>query len=246
MPDILALLAANPAHYAGMGALVLGGAILQGLGGVGFAMLCAPVALLYFPELVPGPLLAMGGLVSLLTAIRERHEIAWRNAATALFGRIGGTLLAVSVMSLLPGRVFAVVFALCILAAVALSVLGWRVQATTGTLLTAGAASGFMGTLTSAGAPPFAIVMQHLPPARVRATIGAILTVGSAVSITMLAATGHYGLRELQLSLLLLPLLLCGFSMSSRLRHHLSPAHVRRLLLGLCAAGALGILVRAV
>ena len=47
------------ALYLGMGAMVLVGACLQGVSGLGFAMFCAPIGALLFPELVPGPLLAL-------------------------------------------------------------------------------------------------------------------------------------------------------------------------------------------
>jgi hypothetical protein len=101
-----------------------------------------------------------------------------------------------------------------------------------------------MGTITSAGAPPFAIAMQHLQADRLRATLGCIFFAGSAVSMATLALVGRMGLRELQLALLLAPWMLGGFAASGRLGqllHHRSP---RPLLLGLAAFGALGILAQ--
>ncbi|WP_458765367.1 sulfite exporter TauE/SafE family protein [Cupriavidus basilensis] len=227
-----------------MGALILCGACLQGVGGIGFSMVSAPVAVLFFPQLAPGPLLAMGGLVSLLGAIREFRAIAWRTAGNALAGRAAGTLVAVAAMTQLPAEVLALVFALSILAAVALSLLGWRVQASGLNMAVAGAASGFMGTVTSAGAPPFAIVMQHLPPPQLRATIGCILCAGAAFSLAMLAAAGRFGLVDLWLSLSLSPMLLIGFAVSNRLKNRFSAKAVRKLLLALCTAGAIGVLVK--
>ena len=68
--------------------------------------------------------------------------------------RAGGGLLAVAVISSLRPEPLAVLFSVSILLAVAMSLLGWRVAASTASLAVAGAASGFMGTITSAGAPP--------------------------------------------------------------------------------------------
>ncbi|EHP37594.1 hypothetical protein OR16_41954 [Cupriavidus basilensis OR16] len=226
-----------------MGALILCGACLQGVGGIGFSMVSAPVAVLFFPQ-APGPLLAMGGLVSLLGAIREFRAIAWRTAGNALAGRAAGTVVAVAAMTQLPAELLALVFALSILAAVALSLLGWRVRASGLNMAVAGAASGFMGTVTSAGAPPFAIVMQHLPPPQLRATIGCILCAGAAFSLAMLAAAGRFGLADLWLSLSLSPMLLVGFAASNRLKNRFSAKAVRKLLLALCTAGAVGVLVK--
>jgi hypothetical protein len=56
--------------YLLMSGVVLVGALLQGVGGIGFAMFSAPLAGLFFPGLAPGPLLALGGAVSLMSASR--------------------------------------------------------------------------------------------------------------------------------------------------------------------------------
>ncbi|AOY95838.1 hypothetical protein BKK79_29590 [Cupriavidus sp. USMAA2-4] len=230
--------------YALMGALIFAGACLQGIGGIGFAMLSAPLGALFFPQLVPGPLLALGGCVSLLSALREFRAIAWPLAGAALCGRAGGGLLAVAVISSLRPEPLAVLFSVSILLAVAMSLLGWRVAASTASLAVAGAASGFMGTITSAGAPPFAIVMQHVAPERMRATIGCILCGGAALSLAMLSVAGRFGAAEVQLGVALSPFLLAGFALSNRLRGRWSALAVRRLLLALCAAGALGVLAK--
>ncbi|MFJ4291513.1 TSUP family transporter [Cupriavidus sp. NPDC089707] len=247
MPDpLLSLLPAGlsvPA-YLSMGALILAGACLQGVGGIGFAMLSAPLGAICFPDLVPGPLLAMGCCLSLMGALREREAIVWDIAGFALAGRaLGGAAAVLTIAWLAPGPL-ALLFSLSILAAVALSLLGWRLLPTTRNVVVAGTLSGFMGTITSAGAPPFALVMQHMAPAPLRATMGCILSGGAVLSLAMLALAGRFGMPQLVLALALAPFLLAGFALSNRLRGRISPTAVRRLLLGLCAAGALGVLGR--
>jgi uncharacterized membrane protein YfcA len=231
-------------HYAGMALMVFVGACLQGVGGLGFAMFCAPLAALWFPELVPGPLIALACPLSLMAALREARAIDWQAAGTGLAGRVVGTAGAALCLALLSADTLSLLFALLILAAVALSLRGWRVAASPRNVAIAGVASGVMGTITSAGAPPFAIAMQHLRADRLRATLGCIFFAGSAVSMATLALVGRMGLRELQLALLLAPWMLGGFAASGRLGqllHHRSP---RPLLLGLAAFGALGILAQ--
>ncbi len=83
----------GPAFLAFAGA-VLAGAFIQGTGGIGFAMFAAPVAALVKPELVPGPMLMLGGEVSLLVALRERASIDFRGAGFALAGRVPGSVVA--------------------------------------------------------------------------------------------------------------------------------------------------------
>jgi uncharacterized membrane protein YfcA len=234
------------AHYAAMGATVLVGACMQGIGGVGFAMVSAPVAALFFPELAPGPLLLLGGVLSLFTALREWRDIDWPSAGAALAGRAGGSLVAVACLALLPARLLALMFALLILAGVALSLIGWKVAPSRGNLLGAGVASGLMGTITSAGAPPFAIVMQHLPPQRVRATLGCVFFAGAAFSLLMLAGVHRFGGPQFWLSVSLAPLMALGFAVSGPLNRRVSRQGVRRLLLALSAFGALGILLKVI
>lgn len=232
------------AHYGGMATLVLIGACLQGVGGVGFAMFSAPIAALFYPELAPGPLLALGCPLALLSALRERHEVDWQAAGTALVGRAAGTLAAAVCLMLLSADVLSILFALFILAGVALSLSGSRIEASRANVMGAGIASGLMGTITSAGAPPFALVMQYLPPARLRATLGCVFFVGAALSLLMLASVGRFGRHELWLSLWLAPLMVAGFALSGPLNRRVSRRAVRALLLALSAFGAVALLLR--
>ena len=231
-------------HYAGMAAMVLVGACLQGVGGVGFAMFSAPIAALYYPELAPGPLLALGGPLALMSALREFDQVDWSAAGLALVGRVVGTLGAAVCLLLLPAGLLSVLFALSILAGVVLSLSGRRFDASRGNVVGAGIASGLMGTITSAGAPPFALVMQYLPPPRLRATLGCVFFVGAVFSLAMLASVGRFGRHELWLSAWLLPLMAVGFALSGPLNRRVSRRVVRGTLLGLSAFGALALLAR--
>jgi len=231
-------------HYAGMAAMVLVGACLQGVGGVGFAMFSAPIAALYYPELAPGPLLALGGPLALMSALREFDQVDWSAAGLALVGRVVGTLGAAVCLLLLPAGLLSVLFALSILAGVVLSLSGRRFDASRGNVVGAGIASGLMGTITSAGAPPFALVMQYLPPPRLRATLGCVFFAGAALSLAMLASVGRFGRHELWLSAWLLPLMVAGFALSGPLSRRVSRRMVRGVLLGLSAFGALALLAR--
>ena len=244
---LLSLLPAGLAWptYLGMSAMVLAGACLQGIGGLGFAMFCAPIAVLAFPQLVPGPLLLLSFPLALMAATRERSSILWGVAGAAIAGRVLGTLLAAACLVLLPASTLSVLFALLILTGVALSVMGWRVAPSTPVTAIAGVASGLMGTLTSSGGPPFAISMQNLAPASLRATLGCVFFVGSAISLVALAGVGQMGWPHLALSLVLMPWMLAGFMLSGRLSRHVSHAFSRWFLLGMATLAALAILLRA-
>jgi uncharacterized membrane protein YfcA len=223
---------------------VMVGALIQSTGGIGFAMFAAPIVAIVRPDMVPGPMILMGGAVSLLICLREFRSIDMRGAAFAVGGRIPGSIVAGLVIGLLPRTTFGIFFALLILAAVALSVSGWRVRATPASLAIAGFGSGVMGTMTSVGAPPMGIVMQNMSPATLRATLGAFLVVSSAVSITVLSQVGRFGWHELQLGLLLVVPMALGFWISIPLVRHVNGQRMRRLVLGLTAVSASVLLVQ--
>ncbi|MFF7398351.1 sulfite exporter TauE/SafE family protein [Achromobacter sp. NPDC008082] len=231
-------------HYAAMAVVVFGAAVAQGVGGIGFAMFAAPVAAMFFPQLAPGPLLTLGGFISLLTALRERAFIDWSAVSYALAGRAVGTLIAIYAMARFAPQTLGVLFACMILAAVGLSVAGLRFTATPGRVSGAGVASGIMGTMTSVGAPPIAIVLQHTAPPKLRATLGVVLFLGSIFSLAMLALANRYTGYHAGLALSLAPFLLAGFAVSNRLRNLLPPHAVRSVLLAACALGAVGVLVK--
>jgi hypothetical protein len=223
---------------------VAGGALIQATGGIGFAMFAAPIVALLRPDLVPGPMILAGGSISLLIAIRERRSIDVRGAAIAIGGRIPGSIAAGLVIGLAPRSTFAVCFAVLILAAVLVSLGGWRVRATPLSLAVAGFSSGVMGTITSVGAPPMGIVLQNSAPATLRATLAAFLVAGSVASLAVLAWAGRFGVHELRMGLLLLVPIALGFALSAPLVRRVNAHAVKRLVLAVSAGSALVLLAQ--
>ncbi|MBS1182275.1 MAG: hypothetical protein H6Q99_2155 [Proteobacteria bacterium] len=231
-------------HYAGMAVVVFAAALLQGMGGVGFAMVSAPLSLLFFPELAPGPLLLLGAALAALGAVREWQAIDWPDTAALMSGRLVGSFAAGALLVVLPADGFAILFAVIILVGVGFSFAGWRVKATRPAMVVAGVASGLMGTITSSGAPPIAIVMQNMPAARLRATVSSFFVLGALLSLGILYSVGRFGMTECGLGLILAPAMMLGFLASGPAKGHLSQAHLRIGLLLMSATGAIAILLR--
>src|SRR5690625_3668310 len=114
--DILSIIPFNEAWiFLLIGFLIALSAFMQGVGGVGFTMLVAPVALMISPELVPGPLLTLGFLMALLSVLRELSYVNWGLALVGIVGRGIGAIVAVIALASLSGTLLDIVFASLIL-----------------------------------------------------------------------------------------------------------------------------------
>jgi uncharacterized membrane protein YfcA len=219
------------------------GASIQGVLGFGLGLIGAPLLALFEPELVPGPLLFAVLPLTVLVALRERGALDIRGVRWALVGRVPGTIGGSLAVALLPHRPLAVLLGGTVLVAVGLSVSGWHVRPSTRTLLTAGAASGFMGTATSIGGPTMAILYQRHTGPQLRSTLAAYFVVGGMLSLLMLSLAGEFAGAELRRGLVLLPGVLVGFTGSRRLAVVLDRGHTRAAVLAFSAAAALALIL---
>ena len=220
------------------------GSAVQGIIGFGLALIAAPLLLLIDPILVPGPLLTAGLVLTLLLTWREwggvDHEALWLTVG----GRFVGTIPAVIVMPLLSSKLFDLIFAAVVIAAVVLSVMGHTLTPTRNRAITAGAVAGFTGTITSIGGPPVALLYQHAHGPRFRGTMSGFFLFGTVLSLLGLAMIGHYGLREAYLGLLLVPGMLFGFLASRPFVGGADRAGLRPAILGLSLASAIALIWR--
>ncbi len=224
--------------------LIALGAAIQGGIGIGFGMFAAPFLALVEPRLVPGTVLMLGFFVAALIMLRERHHVDMKGLGWSLGGRLAGTVVAGATVALVHESVFGVLFALMILMGIGLSIIGWRLLPTRPNLIGAGILSGYMGTITSAGAPPMALVYQHRSGPTIRATMGAFLAVGAIFSVIALALAGRFGLMDLVFSVLLVPPMLFGTWVSRYGMSFVDRGRARTFVLALTAVAALVLLVR--
>lgn len=228
-----------------LGALaVFAGSLIQASTGLGLGMIAAPILLLIDPRLVPGPLLVLAFVVSLLIAVREWRSIDRKGLSFALVGRIPGSVLAGLTISLVPLSTYSLLFGLLVLGAVLLSASGWRVLPTPRNLLTAGLASGYMGTLTSIGAPPLALAYQHGTASAMRATMAAYFVIGSAVSIAVLAMFGRFATEQALASAIFLPPLVAGFWVSGHVVPRMNNRRARYAVLWLSGLSAAMLVIK--
>ncbi|WP_298177698.1 sulfite exporter TauE/SafE family protein [Saccharomonospora sp.] len=227
------------------GAAVFVGALVQGAVGFGMNLIAAPLLTLVDPNLVPVPLLVIALAHALLTVVREHRDIDWRGVGFVTVGRLPGTALGVLAVALLPQRPFAAIVGVAVLVCVALSVVSWTPRSTPRALLVAGLASGTLGTASSIGGPPLALLYQHESGPRIRATLAMCFGLGSSVSLLALGIAGQLHTDHAVTVLWLLPFLVAGFALSGPTRRFLhSGERMRVAVLTVAGASALALLVR--
>jgi uncharacterized membrane protein YfcA len=131
-----------------------------------------------------------------------------------------------------------------VLLAVAMSALTASIPVNPVTATTAGFASGAMGTATSIGGPPLALLYQHHEGPVLRATLAVAFAVGTVLSLVGLAIAGAIEPWHIVLAGALLPGLLAGLALSRLLIHRLDGAWLRPAVLSFAAATAVIAIVR--
>lgn len=225
-------------------ALLVAGAI-QGSTGFGFSMLAAPVLAVLDPALVPGPMIAMAVVISASGSLREFKYVDRADLSFALVGRMVATVPAAFCLGMLSPSAFSAFFGFAVLLAVALSVAGPHIETTPRNLCLAGSLSGFMGTLTSIGAPPMALVYQNSGGARMRATLNAFFLLGGLLSIAALAAAGNFGRSDIVLAAGMLPFAFLGFLLSGFGRALVDRGRIKLVVLAVSTVSGVVLLARA-
>ena len=228
--------------YSVIAVAILFASCLQASIGFGMGMLAAPVVALVDPSLIPGTLIMLASLVTLMVVIRERTAIDVRGTGWALVGRVPGTVAGALLLAAMPERALALAIAGVVLAGVLVTSLGWAPTPRRRNLVLAGTTSGVLGTATSIGGPPMALVWQRSTGAELRGTMSGFFLIGSVLSIGMLSLTGSIDGDTWRWFAFLIPATVVGYAMSRWANRLLNPQRQRWTAIAVSAAGA-GVLV---
>lgn len=214
-------------------------AALQASIGFGMGMLAAPVVALVNPGLIPGTLIILAVVVTLMVVLTERQHVDLNGTGWALAGRVPGTIAGALLVAAMPERWLALMLASVVLLGVVLTSAGWRPAPLRSNLVMAGATSGLLGTATSIGGPPMALVWQGKQGPGYRGTISGFFLFGSAFSVLALALTGSITPTILVAVALLIPAPIVGYGLSRLINRHLSPGRLRWTAISVSCFGAL-------
>ena len=220
-------------------AIVFLGAYVQSSIGFGLAIIAAPILFFIDPLYVPAPVTVCALTLSLANALKHRHAISFQGLKFAIIGRIPGTVLGGLLLLWISQQALALWIGLSVVAAVILSLRNVVFNPTNTAMLAAGFMSGFMGTSSSIGGPPMALILQHQANDFIRANMAAFFVISCIMSLAMLATVGHFGLLQLRLALPLIPACLAGYWVAMRTVHLISHQNLRRFSLTLCAIAGL-------
>ena len=223
---------------------VLFASCLQGSIGFGMGMLAAPVVAVVDPGLVPGTLIMLATLLTLMVVIKERGAIDVSGAGWALLGRVPGTIAGALLLAAIPEHTLAILIAVVVLGGVAVTGLGWVPAPRRRNLVLAGATSGVLGTATSIGGPPMALVWQRSEGPALRGTMSSFFLIGSLMSIAMLALTGAIDRHTVAMFGVLIPAAALGYVLSRYANRILNPSRQRWTAITVSMIGAVVLIIQ--
>ncbi|HJT91091.1 MAG TPA: sulfite exporter TauE/SafE family protein [Mycobacterium sp.] len=232
------------AGYSIVAVAIILASCMQASIGFGMGMLAAPIVAIVDPSLIPGTLIMLATLLTIFVVVREHEEIDLSGTGWALVGRVPGTIAGALLLAALPERALALALAGVVLAGVVLTSTGWIPVPHRRNLMLAGATSGVLGTATSIGGPPMALVWQNTTGARLRGTMSGFFLVGSLMSIAVLTLTGAVDGRTVSSFAVLMPAVVIGYALSRLVNHLLDRQRQRWIAIAISAVGAIVLIIR--
>lgn len=230
-----------------LGFLVMAaGACLQGAVGFGSNLIAAPLLVLLDDSFVPAPIVVASLVLNAQMIRREGGGAFDPSVKPAMVAQVPGAIGAGLVLAVLPERGLSLLFAALVLVGVGVSAAGWHLRPTRRTLVGAGFAAGFMGTISGIGGPPVALVYQRASGPTLRATLSRFFLLGGFVSLPVLAASGQVDGDSLRACLVTVPASIVGFNVSAPIARRLDRGSVRPVVLVLSSLAATAVILREV
>lgn len=208
--------------------------------GFGMAVIAAPIFVLLNPMWVPVALTLCALFLSVLNTWNQRQHLELKALALPFITRIPGTIAGAWLLLQLDTNTLQIFVACCVLLAVIISYYGAQFEYTSKRMGAAAFVSGIMGTTTSIGGPPMALVMQHGDPKNVRANLSLYFAYSCTLSMFSYYAIGILDTQLLIESASFLPVCILGFVLGIKARARVDDGNkFRPLVLVVCSAAAL-------
>ncbi len=220
------------------------GALVQGSIGFGLNVIAAPVAALVQPDALPAAMIIMSLPMTAGSAWRERSHIDREGVVWTTLGRLPGVALGAFIVSRLEPAALASWIGGMVVVASLMSVAAVQIPVAALPSAVVGAVAGVMGTTSSMGGPPIALLYQREPGPVLRSTLGATFLIGSGCSLTALALAGHVESWHWALGLALTPAVAIGLVASRFLHARVDAGWLRPCVVGLASLAGLAVMLR--
>jgi len=221
-------------------------ASVQTTAGIGFAIVSVPLLSLVDERLAPVPQILIVLPMVLWMAWRERHAIDMSGVGWILIGRIVGAAIGLILIKALTDAAIDVLIGVAVLAGVVIIGTGATIRRTPLTQGMAGTAASVTSMVASMGGPPLALLYYDAKGETIRSSLATVFIFGVSLTIALRAASGEISRTDIEVAVWLLPALLVGMAVGSRLSGTMEGARLRLTILGLSAAAAVGLLARAI
>ena len=219
-------------------------AMVQGVVGMGFAMISVPILALIDPSLAPVPQLLVTLPLTLSMAWKERHHIQPSGIGWIVAGRLPGAVLGLGLLAIATERTLDLAIATIVIGAVAIIASGFHLKRTAASEFGAGVLSGTSGLIASIGGPPLALLYTRDDGPTIRSNLAAIFSIGLVITIVARSVSGNISGSDLRVAAIILPALLAGYAMSLRLKGKVSQPVVKNGVLVISLIGAVGLIIR--
>lgn len=219
------------------------GTVVQASIGFGLAIVAAPFLFALSPDYVPGPVTVVALLLSVMMTLKYRKSISIRGLGAAIIGRVPGSIAGGLLLLWADAKTLSLWIGLSVLLAVAVSLTRLRIRPTPWRMGAAGFLSGVMGTSTSIGGPPMALLLQHEAAEDMLSNLSAFFLVSCLLSLAVQVPAGYMSGSHLMLSLPLLPAAIIGYWVASRYAHRLPQHVIRAGSLTLCSLAGIAAIV---
>ncbi|MBT8212207.1 MAG: sulfite exporter TauE/SafE family protein [Acidimicrobiia bacterium] len=219
---------------------------IQGIIGIGFALISIPTLSLVDPALTPVPQLLVTAPMTMWMAWQERRHIDLSGVGWIMAGRVAGAVIGLTLLKVSTDAAIDVLMASAVLVAVAILGLGIKVAQNRVTKAAAGTLSGTMALVASMAGPPLALLYKDERGPVIRATLATIFTMGVAITLVTRIVGGEITTDDVKIGAMIFPGLVAGLAIARVSRYRFEGAAIRVGILVLSTIGAIGLILRAV
>ncbi|HZJ48732.1 MAG TPA: sulfite exporter TauE/SafE family protein [Acidimicrobiia bacterium] len=221
-------------------------AAIQGVVGMGFALVSVPILALVDPSLAPVPQLLVTLPLTAMMAWRERKHIQPSGIGWIIGGRLPGAIIGVGLLAVATQQILDLAIAAVVIGAVVIIASGFHLVRTPASEFGTGVLSGISGLVASIGGPPVALLYTRDDGPTIRSNLAAIFTIGLLITISARALSGNISVSDLRVALIIFPALVAGYAVSLRFKNRVSQSLVRNAVLIISVLGAIGLIARAI